>query len=341
MQGLLDECSKTKGQNGMSPKEALERLSEFRAVRSKEVASHRKLVVAINGLMKKQENSQVQGLKAQAGQEQVAPIEIMSYIKNRILPEKGGVINMGKDFVKAYEAVPMEPACIGCSEWSNRLIAVPTLQGLQKWLFKGLEAGVLHTYCTLDKPQHLKPITDALHELSNLRVGELAPRLTSPTHEAWLKPMFAFSLMHVEPGYTNTGFGAYGAAQAIFIIKGEIMILGIHSQDLDSMSYTAKLQEMSTLSEEQLGKSIDSKHAFICKAPAGHLLFLPPQFIVRAEAVKQSLLLKWPIALEEASCLTTILSNCTHIASSFPSLATGHFQSWMALLQERIPTMAT
>lgn len=287
-------------------------------------------------MMKKHENSKVAGLRARTDTEQMVTFEIMSFVRSNICAKKGDLVNVGSDFAKAQ--VPPVSACvIGKREWGESLYKLPTVVGLSRWLGRQRDAKALHSYCALAKTQHLQPIWAAIEELTGMNSDTLAPRLESATHEAWLRTIFVPTLMVMEAGYSTTSLPPFGSSQCVLVLDGTLTVLGVESGSLPGLSYSSKLAAMGNMSEESLNLCIQKNTAFVAKLGTGRLAFFPHTHILRVDADAASVVLKWStLHAEDASVLRDALSNCMTIAASFPSLAVGPFQNFVALLQERI-----
>ena len=85
---------------------------------------------------------------------------------------------------------------------------------------------------------------------------------------------------------------------------------------------------------------IDKGKAFVVLATRGDLFMCPEGYILRQQTVASTKALSWSAMRSDATEMKVVLSNCLSLGASFPSLAVGQFQQWVAMLHELVSAEA-
>ena len=145
-------------------------------------------------------------------------------------------------------------------------------------------------------------------------------------------------LLTCELGYMDIGVGAHGMAQIVFVSDGSALVVGMKPAMLKGSNYAQKLKSISNATQEALCTGIDNSNAFTCFSKPGHMMCIPAVYMTVVRCISVCTMFKWSwMAVDPpAQELREVLSNCTHMTASFPSMALGPFQTWVALLHERL-----
>jgi hypothetical protein len=213
---------------------------------------------------------------------------------------------------------------------------MPVYVGLRKWLIKQKVKDADHVTCSLEKPSYAKTFTDKFVALTGIAAEKLFVKVVSATHEAWLKPVFFLTLMVTDAGWASTGYLPWSLGHFYFCVSGELILIGVHADNLEGFSYSTKINTLSKLRPDGLNSALGTKHNFVIKMVPGDLVCLPANVLVHQQALEETSFLRWAF-LDGSSHVEVkkALSCSLSVASSYPALAKDAFASWMAFLQEK------
>jgi hypothetical protein len=328
--------------SGQACKDIMQRLLTLRGDKQKELTSFKKVLGSIRSALKKVEKSRTQGVQATALGSEDGELNLVAVVVDQLCQDRGSYINHLDDLGQAWVAVPKR-CFVACDvAWADALEGLPVYKGLKRWLQNqklDKDKKADRMVCHLEKPSYSQPVLDCIATSTKIGKDMLLARLQSATHGSALAAIFQPQLVFTEPTWSKSGFLDYCLGQFVFVVEGELLIIGICSDDLLGWSYAKKVHEIGELNPEKLQVHLQKPNNFLLKLTKGCLAFIPPSCIVRQHTIKSSWLLRWPVFDTACAAETRrILSSCLSLASSYPDLVQGTYQAWMSCLQDVLST---
>ena len=277
-------------------RDALTKLQEFRADVVKVITEQRKKVGAIKAVMRGHEKSLVQGLHAEA-EESADTLTCMSLTEAVLLhvcKSAGEKNNVVTSIETAWAVDPKLAMSMGETVWAEQVTGMPTYVGLMKWLTKAKPKGADHVACCLEKPSYSKAFADKLQSLTSVDAGKLYMKITSATHADLMKNIFSMTLMTVDKNWSSIGFLPWSVGHFYFCTSGELLLVGVHADDLSGFSYANKITALTTMKPGDLQQVLDKgKQNFAARLQPGQVLCIPSNVIVHQHAIEQTSFLRW------------------------------------------------
>jgi hypothetical protein len=327
----------------------LEELTKLRSDKMKELGVAKKSAASVRAAVKKVEKGRgqvVQPLGLPEGENESA--NLVPVVVGQVCVEKGNFINAQTDFEVAWTATPKKCFAVHKDEWATDFMNLPVVKGLQRWLTtqKVNKEKVLgdksekapdRKVCILEKESYCKPILDFIGKATAISEDKLLARLQSATHGKSVVSIFQPQLIQTDVSWNKTSFQEYCVGQFIFLAEGEVLLVGVPSDELQGWSYSKKVHELSSWSAETLKERLQQPTTFVLKLKAGSFVYIPSQYIVRTHVLQKCSLLRWSsFDGNDPTEGRKVLASCLSVASSFPEMAQGTYQAWMSCLQESL-----
>ena len=178
----------------------------------------------------------------------------------------------------------------------------------------------------------LKTVVTACTGLKDEPKEAVFARLESATHKELLDNIFSPVHLMCSIGYCSSGFAQCGLPMSMVILSGELMVVGCHTSYLQGYSYKAKEDSMRTMDQTTFESLLDRGTAFYSRMSAGSFLYIPVGYHTMQMPLANTHLIKWSV-MSNSDKPSLMLSACTQMVASNPSLATGLLQSFMGILQ--------
>lgn len=315
-------------------KDILERLKQAKASSRADVQSERKVLNILRSALKKQEKAVASIGKTsddQAGQESMDNGSAFTYIIDHLNVEHGASKNCLAELTAAMDLTAPLLYAKKAKQRTDLASKCKVLTAISAWLSSQFQDQTLVATCVLERRQHLDPILSIVKDTTPEKCQDLVfAKPYSTVHD--LKDPFAFHIDEVKKGHNSCGFRPFGCAQWLLVLRGTLVIYGLKPESVPGASYGMKINAMTNMVTDDVAKHLGAAPAFYMIVHAGSLVRLPAGFLVASKHTTDGTILRWSTMDPVKEEVRKVLSTCTSMLASYPSLSSS-LKPWVSYLQ--------